>query len=543
MTSQVTSRPETQPDLDPITLSVMVQAFVGIAEEMGSILIRGDYSANIKERQDCSAALFDEHGRTVAQAEHIPVHLGAMPEAVATVIARDPQPGDVFVLNDPYHGGSHLPDVTMVAPITYRDTIVGYAATRAHHADIGGTRAGSMPADSTELYQEGLIIPPVRLVHAGQLNTDVLDLLVANVRTARISRGDYQAQAAANRVAATRLVELIERYDLATVQAAFDAVITYTERRTREAIQALPDGTYRASTEIEGDGTTTEDIPIVVTVTVAGDHITMDFTGTAPPAAGNVNCPLAVTQSACSFALRLLLPSDVPANAGTFAPLKVRVPENSVLSANPPAAVCAGNVETSSRIADVALAALAQATDLPAPGQGTMNVLAIGGADWSYVETLGGGQGANRHGPGSSGVHVAMTNTLNTPVEAVELAYPLRVERYELRDHTGGAGHQPGGDGLVRSLRALDSATVSLLTDRRRHGPPGVRGGQPGQPGRNLLNDTVLPAKASTPLNAGDLVSIETPGGGGWGHPPNTPEEPHPGGDPGEAHTGDKEVR
>ena len=505
--------------LDPISLSVMIAALSGIAEEMGSLLVRGAYSANIKERRDCSAALFDRDGRMVAQAEHIPVHLGAMPYAVQAVLERAPEAGDVFVLNDPFHGGSHLPDVTMVSPIAQGDTIIGYAATRAHHADIGGMRPGSMPGNSVEIFQEGLIIPPVRLVRGGELNHDLLDVLLANVRAPAISRGDYQAQLAANGLAEARLSELTARFGQATVSRAFHDVIAYAERRTRDAIAALPDGTYAGRTEIEGDGTTPDDIAINVLVTIEGSQLHIDFAGTADAVPGNVNCPVAVTQAACYFAIRALIPNDIPANAGTFAAVSISIPPGAVLSAAHPSAVCAGNVETSSRVADALLMALAGAVDVPAAGQGTMNVLTIGGSRWSYLETLAGGQGASSSGVGPSGVHVTMTNTLNTPVEALEVAYPLRVERYELRYGSGGVGRHRGGDGLVRTIRVLEPCTVSLLTDRRGHRPAGADGGGDGAPGRNLLNGKELGAKTSQRLDRGDVVSIETPGGGGWGTP------------------------
>jgi N-methylhydantoinase B len=413
--------------MDGITLSVLVSALTGIAEEMGSVLVRSAYSSNIKERRDCSTALFDARGRMVAQAEHIPVHLGAMPEAVAAVIARDPRPGDVFAVNDPYSGGTHLPDVTLVSQLVDGDQVLGYAVTRAHHSDVGGMRPGSMPGDSREIWQEGLVIPPVRLAAGGEYVEDVFDLILANSRTPRLRRGDFRAQIAANRLAQERLAELCRRRGRDTVLEAFDEVLAYAERRTREAIRALPDGSYRAESEIEGDGVSDDDIPIRVTVTVAGDRMTIDFAGTAGAVAGNVNCPLAVTRSACYFALRVLLPDDVPANAGTYAPLRIETPEGSLVHALPPAAVVAGNVETSQRVADTVLAALSACADLPAQGQGTMNNLVIGGRGWTYYETLAGGQGASTAGPGPSGVHVGMTNTLNTPVEALELEYPLRI--------------------------------------------------------------------------------------------------------------------
>jgi N-methylhydantoinase B len=505
--------------MDPITLSVLSSALAGIAEEMGTVLVRSASSSNIKERRDCSAALFDADGRMVAQAEHIPVHLGAMPESVEAVMARDPRPGDVFAVNDPFSGGNHLPDITLVSPLAIEDEIVGYAVTRAHHSDVGGMRPGSMPSGSRDIFAEGLVIPPVRLVRAGEPVADVLAMILANTRTPRLRRGDLRAQVAANELAGTRLAELIGRRGRALVLQAFDEVVAYTERRTREAVAALPDGVYAAASELEGDGVTDDDIPIRVAVTVAGDRLVVDFEGTAGAVAGNVNCPLAVTRSACYFALRLLLPDDVPANAGTYAPLELRVPPGCLLDARRPSAVVAGNVETSQRVADTVMAALAQATALPAQGTGTMNNLVIGGNGWTYYETIGGGQGASAAGPGPSGVHVGMTNTLNTPVEALELEYPLRVERYELADGSGGAGRHRGGDGLVRSIRVLEPASLSLLTDRRRHRPQGADGGGPGQPGRNLLDGRPLPPKVSRDLPAGTVVTVITPGGGGFGAP------------------------
>lgn len=497
--------------MDPVTLSVMSAALSGIAEEMGTALVRSASSPNIKERRDCSAALFDGAGRMVAQAEHIPVHLGAMPESVAAVIGREPRPGDVFVLNDPFTGGSHLPDITLVSPLDVDGEIVGYACTRAHHSDVGGIVPGSMPAGSTSIWQEGLVIPPVRL------DESILTVILGNTRTPELRRADLGAQAAANRLAGERLRELVTRHGHDVVLSAFDEVIAYAERLAREAIRRLPDGCYRAEGEVEGDGVTDEDLPIQVAVTIDGDAIEIDFDGTAPAAGGNVNAPLAVTRAACTFAVKVALGTDVPVNAGLYATVSIRAPEGCLVDARAPSAVVAGNVETSQRIADTVLLALGQAADVPAQGQGTMNNVVIGTSSWTYYETLGGGQGASSRGDGPSGVHVGMSNTLNTPVEALELELPLRVERYELLDGSGGGGRHLGGDGLVRSLRALEPATLSLLTDRRRHPPLGLRGGDPGRPGRNLLNGEELPAKVTCELAAGDVVSVETPGGGGWG--------------------------
>jgi N-methylhydantoinase B len=503
--------------LDPVTLSVLSSALAGIAEEMGTVLVRSAYSSNIKERRDCSAAIFDAQGRAVAQAEHIPVHLGAMPESVRVVREHDPRPGDVWALNDPFQGGNHLPDVTLVSPVTIEDSLVAYAVTRAHHSDMGGMRPGSMPADSREIFQEGLVIPPVRLVRDDEFVDDILDIICANSRTPELRRGDFRAQVAANRLAAARLAELIERRGIDVVTTAFDEVREYAERRTRQVLAGLPDGRYQASSEIEGDGVSDDDVPVAVTVTIEGDSVTVDFTGTSDAVPGNINCPLAVTRSACCFALRLLLPDDVPANAGTYAPLTVVAPEGSLVHARWPSAVVAGNVETSQRVADTVLLALAQAAELPAQGQGTMNNLVIGGSGWTYYETIAGGQGASARGPGPSGVHVGMTNTLNTPIEALELEYPMRVHRYELDEASAGKGRHPGGAGLVRAVEVLEPASLSLLTDRRRHAPQGAHGGGPGRVGRNLLGDEELPPKVSREMAVGDIVTVVTPGGGGWG--------------------------
>jgi N-methylhydantoinase B len=506
--------------LDPISLSVLSAVLAGIAEEMGALLIRAAYSSNIKERRDCSTALFDAEGRMVAQAEHIPVHLGAMPEAVAAVIDLDPSPGDVFALNDPYSGGTHLPDITLIAPIVPDQETIGFSVSRAHHSDIGGMRPGSMPADSTEIYQEGLILPPVRLMAGGREVEDVLTLILANSRTPALRRADLRAQIASNQLAQNRVGELIDRRGRDIVLAAFTDVVSYTERRVRAAIAELDDGVYRAATEMEGDGVTDDDIPIKVAVEISGEEMTIDFTGTSPAVAGNVNCPLSVTRAACHFALRVLLPDDIPANSGAHRPVEIRAPEGSLVNARPPSAVVAGNVETSQRIADAVLSALAHVADVPAEGQGTMNNVVIGGAGWTYYETIGGGQGGSSRSDGSSGVHVGMTNTLNTPIEALELEFPLQVERYELRRDSGGNGVHRGGDGIVRAIKTLEPAELSLLSDRRRHGPSGRSGGAQGQPGRNTVNGAEVGAKTSLALEPGDVVAIETPGGGGFGTAP-----------------------
>jgi N-methylhydantoinase B len=489
----------------PVELQVIGSSLQAIAEEMGAALVRAAFSANIKERRDCSTALFDRAGRMVVQAEHIPVHLGAMPEAVAAVMARDPAPGEVWVLNDPYAGGTHLPDITLVS-----STVLGFAVSRAHHADVGGIEPGSLPAFSTLLSEEGLVIPPTRLDDA------VVERIASSSRNPDERRGDLRAQLAAQRLAEQRAEELVRRRGHDRVEAAMDELFAYSERRVRAGIQALPDGRFTAVDVVEAvDG----DLPIHVAVTIAGDELVIDFEGTAPQYRGNLNCPLAVTRSACYFVVRLLTDPDVPASGGTYEPVVVRAPEGCLVNARPPAAVVAGNTETSSRITDAVLAAFGRAVEVPAMGQGTMNNTTLGTDSWTYYETLGGGQGASPHGDGPSAVHVAMSNALNTPVEALELAYPLRVERYELRRGSGGAGAGRGGDGVVRELRALEPCRLSVLGDRRRHAPAGMLGGEAGARGRTLVNGEEIPGKDTRELDAGDIVRTETPGGGGHGVP------------------------
>jgi N-methylhydantoinase B len=487
-----------------IELQVVGAALRSIAEEMGVALVRSAFSANIKERRDCSTALFDVHGRMIAQAEHIPVHLGAMPDAVAAVRSRDPEPADVFVLNDPFTGGTHLPDVTLVTRTT-----VGYAVTRAHHADVGGIEPGSLPAGSTRLDEEGVVIPPTRL------DERVLEELVSLMRNPTERRGDLRAQLAAHRLAERRLTELCELRGRATVERAMDELHDYSERQVRAAIAALPDGRFEAADALEDpEG---RELEIRVAVTVAGEEVELDFAGTATQHQGNLNCPLAVTRSACYFVVRCVTDPDVPASGGAFAPVHVNAPEGSLVNARPPAAVAAGNVETSSRIVDAVLAAFGRAVPVPAQGQGTMNNLTLGNEGFTYYETVGGGQGACPRADGPSGVHVAMSNTLSTPAEALELGYPLRVERHALRLGSGGAGIHRGGDGVVRELRVLEPCRLSLVSERRRRAPQGSAGGEPGRPGRNSVNGEPLAAKVTRSLEADDLVRVETPGGGGFG--------------------------
>jgi len=517
------SSPSGTDGIDPITLEVLRNQFESIAEEMGQTLIRGAYSPNIKERRDCSTALFDAEGRMVAQAEHIPVHLGAMPQSVEAIMEHDPKPGDVFVLNDPFRGGTHLPDVTMVSPLAPEDEIVGYAVSRAHHADVGGMTPGSMPAGAREIYQEGLRIPPTRLVEAGEIREDVRSLLLANVRNPGERKADLRAQLAANERAETRLGALFDEHGRETVLTGFDAVIDYSHDRIIAEIASLPDGTYEARDVLEGDGLTEADIEIAVAVTVDGETIHVDFAGTADQLDGNLNAPLAVATSAVYFVVRCVTDPEIPPNHGCYAPVTVEIPAGSLLNPEPPAAVVGGNVETSQRVTDVVFTALADAAPdrVPAQGQGTMNNLTIGARDGSftYYETIGGGFGARATADGMDGVQVGMTNTLNTPVESIETEYPLRVERYALRPNSGGAGRFRGGLGLERTVTVERDATVSLLTERRRHAPSGVAGGEDGQVGENQIDGDPVASKLTVDVEAGTTVTVRTPGGGGHGDP------------------------
>ena len=487
-----------------IELQVIGASLRSVADEMGAVLVRSAFSANIKERRDCSTALFDARGRMVAQAEHIPVHLGAMPDAVAAVRAHHPAPDDVWILNDPFAGGTHLPDITLVTR-----TRVGFAVTRAHHADVGGAEPGSLPADSRRVEDEGVVISPTRL------DDETLEQLVSRMRNPDDRRGDLRAQLAAHTLAARRLDELCERRGTARVEAAMDELHDYSERIVRAAIASLPDGRFEADDVLEPAGG--GELELRAALTIAGDELELDFAGTAAQHDGNLNCPLAVTRSACYFVVRCLTDPDVPASGGAFVPVHVRAPEGSLVNAHAPAAVAAGNVETSSRIVDVVFAAFGRAMPVPAQGQGTMNNLTLGSGRFTYYETVGGGQGACPDAVGPSGVHVAMSNTLSTPAEALELAYPLRVERHALRLGSGGEGEHRGGDGVVRELRVLEDCRLSLVGERRGQAPQGVRGGGPGLPGRNLLNGNELPAKVTRDVCAGDVIRVETPGGGGYG--------------------------
>jgi N-methylhydantoinase B/oxoprolinase/acetone carboxylase alpha subunit len=557
--------------LDPASLQVLVARCAGIAEEMGAVLQRGAFSPNIKERADCSTALFTASGELLAQAEHIPVHLGSMPAAVAAAIAacgREVGHGDQIVVNDPFAGGTHLNDVTLVAPAFLGDVIVGWAANRAHHADVGGTAPGSMPPDALEIHEEGLRLPPTRL------DPDVSERFVTASRAPEERHGDLAAQVGANRIGTARLVELVQR--LGGTRGLED-VVDYGERRMRAALRDLPDGTFTFSDVVDSVGPRPgQQVPAVVrvTVTIRGERITFDFTGSSPQQPGNMNAVEAVTVSAVAFALRSVTDPTIPANGGVMRPVEVIAPAGTIVAAEYPAAVGAGNVEVSQRIADVCLGALAQAAPdrVGAAGQGTMNNVLVGGDGWVYYETVGGGQGGRparagmssvhtgmtntsqvdsrsgppvpgmsavhtgmtnsvdegRHStpprPGQSGIHTAMTNSKNTPVEVLERTYPLRVLRYSIRRGSGGAGAAPGGDGIERDLLVLQDVTVSLITERRMSRPWGLAGGEPGATGENWLLPggdeglaERLPDKCTLQLRTGDVLRMLTPGGGGWG--------------------------
>jgi len=541
---------------DPIRLEVFKHLFSAIAEEMGTVLRKASFSPNIKERRDFSCAIFDVDGRMISQAAHIPVHLGSMPLAVKAAVdkfSEDLNPGDMIILNDPFQGGTHLPDITMVSPVFLPPSItpvfpnekgeervrIGFVANRAHHADVGGMSPGSMPV-AREIYQEGLIIPPVKLVNAGQPDKAILDLILANVRTPQERRGDLFAQISANLRGVDRLLDLVARYGKDEVVHVEGELLAYTERMTRYLIKSIPDGEYRFSDHLDNNGLDVIPVPICVTVTIKGDSATVDFSGSAPQQQGSVNAVHAITLSAVYYVFRCLLGMDVPNNAGCLVPIKVIAPPGTVVNALSPAPVAGGNVETSQRIVDVLLGALAQACPgrVPAASQGTMNNITIGRSQrdslstgendltqhagaFTYYETIGGGMGARPSSNGPSGIHSHMTNTLNTPVEALEYAYPLRVLRYELRRGSGGEGKFCGGDGILREIQVLTGCQATWLSERRRFPPYGLAGGKPGMMGENILiregKEIALPGKGSIDLEPGDVLSIRTPGGGGYG--------------------------
>jgi len=518
---------------DPVELELFRNLLVSVAEEMGAVLRRTSYSANIKERRDYSCAVYDAQGETVAMGDHMPVHLGAMPLSVRHVMdAYRLAPGDVAIVNDPFAGGTHLPDNTAVSAVFSEgvEEPAFYVANRAHHSDVGGMSPGSMPL-AREIYQEGLRIPPSLLVRGGRLDEDLLRLILANVRTPEERRGDLLAQCMAIRRGQTRLAEIAARYGIETVRRNMRALQDYSERMMRAAISALPAGSYRFEDWLDDDGVSKRPVRIAVCVTLDGGSAVVDFTGSDPQAQAPVNANYAVAVSASMYVFRCLITADVPYTAGLLRPIRVIAPEGSVVNARMPAAMAAGNVETSQRIVDVLLGALSAAAPdrIPAASSGTMNNLSLGGWDavrnrpFAYYETVAGGMGASAAAPGLDAVHTHMTNSWNTPAEALEHQYPLRVRAYRIRGGSGGAGRHRGGDGIVREIELLAPSQLTLLSDRRKRGPYGLFGGRPGKPGRNSLlrrgRVIRLPGKVALDTRAGDVLRIETPGGGGYGDP------------------------
>jgi N-methylhydantoinase B len=518
---------------DPIELELFRHLLVSVAEEMGAVLRKTSYSANIKERRDYSCAVYDDAGETVAMGDHMPVHLGAMPLSVRhAMLAFDLRPGDVAILNDPFRGGTHLPDITAVSAVFVpgQRKPAFFVANRAHHADVGGMSPGSMPL-AREIYQEGIRIPPILLVRGGRIDRELLGLILSNVRTPEEREGDLMAQCMAIRRGERRLLELVAKRGLATVRRNMTALKDYSERMMRAAIRRLPAGRYQFEDVLDGDGITNRPVRIAVTVTIRGDHASIDFTGSDAQVEGSVNANYAVAISAATYVFRCLVREDIPYTAGVMRPLEVIAPDRSVVNAQPPAAMAAGNVETSQRITDVVLGALAKAAPelIPAASSGTMNNLTFGGWDamrgqsFAYYETIAGGMGASSISDGPSATHTHMTNSWNTPVEAFEHQYPLRIRRYAIRSGSGGKGKHRGGDGIVREFEFLAPAQVTILADRRLRGPYGLLGGSPGAPGRNVLirgkRTSALPGKTTFEVAAGDLLHIESPGGGGYGKP------------------------
>ena len=509
--------------MNAIELNIFASRLDAVCDEMGAVLQRAAFSPNIRDRLDFSCAVFDARGELCAQAAHIPVHLGSMAYAMQDLVAGfEWQPGDMVIVNDPFLGGTHLPDVTLIAPVFNKDNLRAFVANRAHHADIGAETPGSMPL-SSRLEDEGLIIPPTRLIEAGKLDEAIMHRITTRLRSGHAGRGDFAAQVSANRMGLRRMAELIETVGPREFKTSLRDLNSYAERLAQATLSAIPDGEYRFSDVLDDDGLGDEDLTIAVTLRVTGHLVDVDFTGTTGQVRGNVNCPLSVAAAAVFYVFRCLMPAHTPACAGSFRPISLRAPAGCLLNAQYPAAVAAGNVETSTRVVDVIMGALAQAIPerIPAASHGSMNNLAMGSAagshSWDYYETIGGGMGAGPKGHGVSAIQTHMTNTLNTPIEVLERNYPLRVTAYAVREHSGGQGCYAGGDGIIRSFTFLEPATVTLLTERRRHAPWGLNGGEPGLPGRNLLNGTPLASKVTLTVDRGDTLSIETPGGGGWG--------------------------
>lgn len=521
-------------EIHPVKLEIYRCLFASIAEEMGTVLKRTAYSPNIKERRDYSCALFDGQGELVAMGDHMPVHLGSMPLSVkAANQALDLVPGDVAILNDPFAGGTHLPDITMIAPVfepSDRSRALFYVACRAHHSDVGGMSPGSMPL-SHEIFQEGLRIPPLKLYSAGRLNRELLRLVLYNVRTPQEREGDLAAQIGSLRVGEKRLLDLVEKNGRQELQAYMAALQDYAEKSMRQVIAGIPDGAYTAEDFLDDDGISPKSPRIRVSLQVAGDRLKVDFTGSESQVKGSLNAVYAITVSAIYYVLRCLAPDEVPTSAGLIRPVQVLVPSKSIVNASYPAATAGGNVETSQRIVDVLLKAFAAALPdvIPAASSGTMNNVSLGGIHpetgqpFSYYETVGGGMGGSAAGKGDNGIHTHMTNSLNTPIEAFEPCFPVRVREYRLRAGSGGKGKQGGGDGIIRSLEALTDCQITILSERRKYAPYGLSGGHNGKKGMNTLftrgRRKKLPGKVFVTLSRGDIISIETPGGGGWGAP------------------------
>ena len=514
-----------------VDLEVFRNVFVSIADEMGTVLRRTAFSANIKERRDYSCAVYNKAGETIAMGDHMPVHLGAMPLSVQHALAAFRLgPGDVVIVNDPFRGGTHLPDITAVSGVFLgrSRTAEFYVANRAHHADVGGMSPGSMPL-AREIYQEGLRIPPVLLMQGGKVRGDVMQIILANVRTPEEREGDLLAQVMSNRRGEERLREIVARYGLTRVRRSGSDLLDYSERVTRAMLRQIPDGEHRFEDFLDDDGVTNEPVRIAVALRIRGDRADIDFAGSSPQVAGSVNANYAIAVSAAMYCFRCLIEADVPYNAGLLRPIRVIAPERSVVNAGLPAAMAAGNVETSQRITDAILGALAQALPdrIPAASSGTMNNLSFGGWDtvrnraFAYYETIAGGMGASSRGPGRSAIHTHMTNSWNTPIEAFEHEYPVRVRAYAIREGSGGAGKNEGGDGIVRELEFLEDADVTILSDRRKRGPYGLQGGENGEPGRNSVfrngEYVELLSKTRISIRRREKLRIETPGGGGWG--------------------------
>ncbi|MDT8403311.1 hydantoinase B/oxoprolinase family protein [Sulfuriflexus sp.] len=508
--------------MNAVDLTLFASRIEAVCEEMGARLQCAAFSPNIKDRLDFSCAVFDAGGELCAQAAHIPVHLGSMAYAMRDIVREvEWHRGDMVVLNDPYFGGTHLPDVTLIAPLFLDEQLLAFVVNRAHHADIGADSPGSMPISHC-LQEEGLIIPPSKLLRGGAIDEAMFTHIISHLQHEQQARGDFAAQISANQAGLTRLQSLVTALGREAFAQGLLELNDYAERLARTALRDIPDGEYRFEDVMDDDGLGHFDLPIVATVTVSGDNIAVDFSGTVAQTPGNINCPLSVAAAGVYYVFRCLMPAHTPACAGTFRSIRFSAPEGCLLNAKRPAAVAAGNVETSTRVVDVVMGALAQAIPqrIPAASHGSMNNVAMGarGArSWDYYETLGGGMGAGAEGGGLSAVQTHMTNTLNTPIEVLEMHYPLRINRYAIRDNSGGAGQRRGGDGLVREYEFLAPASVTLLTERRRHSAWGVAGGGAGQAGENRYNDKPVAGKVSLQVEAGDRLCISTPGGGGWG--------------------------